>query len=191
MRAVDIIIQGIDSLDDLEKLDPKIADTLRQAINETSQEARRRGARSMEKQVNFPRGYLTGQAGRLGIAKYATKADPMAIVRGRDKPTSLARFVQGKPELRKKGVNVSVKPGTSEFMPSAFLIKLGNNNIGLAFHSKDGKRPARGGKQLSKNTWLLYAPSVDQVWDETREELKPELEELLRDKFDRIFASKQ
>jgi hypothetical protein len=190
VRAVDIVIQGITSFDDIEDLDPKITDILRQATNETTQEARRRAARSMEKQINFPRGYLTGQAGRLGIAKYATKADLTAIVRGRDRPTSLARFVQGSPQVGKKGVSVTVDPGKSEFMPNAFLIKLRNSNIGLAYRTKDGKAPSRGAKKLGKGLWLLYAPSVDQVFDETREELRPELETLLREKFERLLEAK-
>lgn len=189
VRAVDIVIQGITSFDDIEKLDPKIVNILRQATNETTQEARRRAARSMEKQINFPRGYLTGQAGRLGIAKYATKGDLSAIVRGRDRPTSLARFVQGRPEVGKKGVNVAVDPGKSVEMPGAFLIKLRNNNIGLAVRTKSGKPPSRGAKQLGKGLWLLYSPSVDQVFDETRGELVPELEQLLRDKFERLFEA--
>lgn len=54
VRAVDIVIQGITSFDEIETLDPKIASILRQAVNETTQEGRRRAARSMEKQVNFP-----------------------------------------------------------------------------------------------------------------------------------------
>lgn len=191
VNPVDIVIQGINSFDDIENLDPKIANILRQATNETTQEARRRAARSMEKQVSFPRGYLTGQANRLGIAKYATKTDLTAIVRGRDRPTSLARFVQGSPKVGAKGVSVAVDPGKSEFMPSAFLIKLRNNNIGLAFRTKTGKAPSRGAKQLGKGLWLLYGPSVTQVFDETREELKPELEALLREKFDRLWEAQQ
>lgn len=187
VRAVDIVLQGVNSFDEIEKLDPKIANVLRQAVNETTQEARRRAARSMEKQINFPRGYLTGQANRLGIAKYATKADLTAIIRGRDRPTSLARFVTGSPKVGQKGVSVTVDPGKSELMPSAFLIKLRNNNIGLAFRTKDGRRPSRGAKQLGRGLWLLYGPSVTQVFDETRDDLKPELEELLRDKFDRLW----
>lgn len=189
VNPVDIVIQGINSFDEIETLDPKIASILRQAVNETTQEGRRRAARSMEKQINFPRGYLTGQANRLGIAKYATKGDLTAIVRGRDRPTSLARFVQGSPKVGVKGVNVVVDPGKSEFMPSAFLIKLRNNNIGLAYRTKNGKAPSRGAKQIGKGLWLLFAPSVDQVFDETREELKPELEQLLRDKFERLFEA--
>lgn len=188
-RAVDIVIQGINSFDEIERVDPKIANILRQAVNETTQEARRRAARSMEKQINFPRGYLTGQANRLGIAKYATKGDLSAIVRGRDRPTSLARFVQGRPEVGKKGVSVVVDPGKSVDMPGAFLIKLRNNNIGLAIRSKSGKPPSRGAKKLGKGLWLLYGPSVDQTFDETRDELKPELEALIRDKFDRLWEA--
>lgn len=191
VRAVDIVIQGITSFDEIETLDPKIANILRQAVNETTQEGRRRAARSMEKQVNFPRGYLTGQANRLGIAKYATKGDLTAIVRGRDRPTSLARFVQGSPKIGTKGVSVTVDPGKSESMPSAFLIKLRNNNIGLAYRTKSGKAPSRGAKQIGKGLWLLYGPSVDQVFDETRDELKPELEALIREKFERLWEAQK
>lgn len=191
VNPVDVVIQGITSFDEIETLDPKIANILRQAVNETTQEGRRRAARSMEKQVNFPRGYLTGQANRLGIAKYATKGDLTAIVRGRDRPTSLARFVQGSPKIGTKGVSVTVDPGKSESMPSAFLIKLRNNNIGLAYRTKSGKAPSRGAKQIGKGLWLLYGPSVDQVFDETRDELKPELEALIREKFERLWEAQK
>lgn len=191
VRPVDIVVQGISSFDDIENLDPKIVNILRQATNETTQEARRRAARSMEKQISFPRGYLTGQANRLGIAKYATKGDLTAIVRGRDRPTSLARFVQGNPKPGAKGVSVTVDPGKTEYMPNAFLIKLRNNNIGLAFRTKDGRRPSRGAKQLGRGLWLLFGPSVNQVFDETRDELKPELEDILRDKFERLFEAQK
>lgn len=191
VNPVDVVIQGITSFDEIETLDPKIANILRQAVNETTQEGRRRAARSMEKQVNFPRGYLTGQANRLGIAKYATKGDLTAIVRGRDRPTSLARFVQGSPKIGTKGVSVTVDPGKSESMPSAFLIKLRNNNIGLAYRTKNGRAPSHGAKQIGKGLWLLYGPSVDQVFDETRDELKPELEALIREKFERLWEAQK
>ncbi len=185
-----VAIEGLNAFDQLDKLDPKIIQAARMAVNDTVREARRVAARSMEQQVNFPRGYLTGQAGRLKIAKFATNDDLSGIVRGRDQPTSLARFVSGGAKVgsKEKGVSVEVDPGLAKYMPSAFAIKLRNSNIGLAYRTKDGKPPnSVGAKKLGKGLYLLYGPSVDQVFNATRGMIKEDMEEHMRREFERLL----
>ena len=125
------------------------------AINDTVQrEGLTAIKRDMRDQVEFPPGYLEGD--RLKPVRFATRDRLEAVIRGRDRPTSLARFAQGQtPELtggggravrmRTKdglgspGVRVRVQPGKTEHLKRAFLIKLKNGNIGLAVRVKNGE----------------------------------------------------
>ncbi|AEG53112.1 phage tail protein [Sinorhizobium meliloti] len=184
-----VAIEGLSAFDQLDKLDPKVIKAARMAVNDTVREARKASARSMEQQVKFPQGYLTGQAGRLKIAKFASNDDLSGIVRGRDEPTSLARFVVGgaQPGRKQKGVSVEVDPGIAKYMPSAFAIRLKNNNIGLAYRTKDGKAPSVGARKLGKGLWLLYGPSVDQVFNETRNMIKGDMEAHMKREFERLL----
>lgn len=193
MAMFAVVIEGLKSFDDMDKLDPAITRLARMAVNDTTRWAQRTSARKMEQQVNFPKGYLTGEDGRLSIAQYATDSKLQGIVRGRDRPTSLARFVVGGAKKKvgeRGGVSVAVDPGIAKFMPSAFVIKLRNNNLGLAFYSKSGKVPdSHGAKKLSKNTWLLYGPDVSQVFNLVRQDLVPEAAQYLEDTFDRLVKA--
>lgn len=188
-----VAIEGLSALEQLDTLDPNITRYARMAVNKTLPFARGRAARSMEQQVKFPRGYLTGQDGRLAIAKYAKEDDLTGIVRGRDQPTSLARFVVGGAKVGKrgdKGVTVEVDPGIAKRMPSAFVIKLRNNNLGLAYRSADGTPPKSfGAKKLGEGLYLLYGPSVDQVFNKTREEIVPDAEEFMAKEFARLMKA--
>lgn len=185
-----VAIEGISALDKLDQLDSKIVRAAKLAVNDTLRTSRNAAARSMEKQINFPRGYLTGQHGRLTIPQFASDNDLSGIVRGKDRPTSLARFVVGgaKPGSKGKGVSVSVDPGIAKYMPSAFAIKLKNGNIGLAFRTKNGKPPkSMGAKQMSDGLWLLYGPSVDQVFQATRGMIKEDMEAHMSKEFQRLL----
>ncbi len=186
-----VAIEGITAFDSIDDLNPKIIRAAKLAVNDTVRLSRTTSARSMERQVNFPRGYLTGQSGRLTIPKFASDNDLSAILRGRDQPTSLARFVTGGAKVgAKKGVNVEVDPGISKFMPSAFAIKLRNNNIGLAYRSKDGKPPkSHGAKKLGDGLWLLFGPAVDQVFRETRGMIKDDMQAHMSKEFSRLLEA--
>jgi hypothetical protein len=181
-----VAVKGISSIEDLDKLDPAIVKAARLAVNATVRRGQTKAARSMERQIRFPRGYLTGADGRLAIAKFASGSDLEALLRGRDRPTSLARFVAGGAKVGQRGgVSVEVDPGIAKFMPGAFAIKLRNNNIGLAVRTKNP--PSVGAKKLSESLYLLYGPSVDQVFNKTRDEISDDLGDYLNAEFQRLL----
>jgi len=187
-----VFVEGLVGLDELDQLDETIEKNLVLTINDTLREGRKLAAREMEDQVNFPRGYLTGDNGRLSIEKFATGGNMLGILRGRDRPTSLARFVKGGASVkgsRRGGVNVSVSPGIVKPFKTAFLMQLKAGNLGLAIRTKDKKAPTAAfkPKEIAPGLWLLYGPSVDQVFNETREMIKPVLEEHMRDKFSELM----
>ena len=185
-----VFIEGLKDIADLNGLSSaKIDEWARRAINDTLRRGQALAARSMEQQTNFPRGYLTGRNGRLGIAKFAKNDDLEGIIRGRDRPTSLARFIVGSPKRGKRGVTVEVNPHERKEMPGAFLVKLRNNNQGLAVRSDKRPTSKGGARQLDSGLWLLYGPSVDQVFNETRKDIVPDLEEMFRSTFRSIVES--
>ena len=137
------------------------------AINDTVQ---RQGMtlikKDMRDQINFPEGYLEGD--RLRVTRFASKGRLEAVIRGRDQPTSLARFAPGQtPEnTRKQGVRVRVQRGKTVHMKRAFLVKLNNGQSrGLAIRLRPGETldKTHAARELAENVWLLYGPSVDQV----------------------------
>lgn len=189
-----VAVEGLSNLNAIDNASQQILKAARLAVNATVRQAQTRSARSMEQQVKFPRGYLTGSGGRLVISKFAKDGDLEGSVTGRDRPTSLARFVvggarapgQGAP--RGGGLTVEVKPGLAKRMPGAFIIKLKNNNLGLALRSKTP--PSMGAKKIDNNLYLLYGPSIDQVFNKTREQVAAGLEEYLDREFNRLLELK-
>lgn len=177
------------------------AQSARMAINDT---AGGKGLKILRlaiyKQIEFPAGYVNTD--RLYVSKKATNADLEARVTARMRPTSLARFAPGQTPAgtRGKGVRVSVQPGSSRTMKSAFLVRLRagatlndeNFNIGLAVRLKPGERifnkRAQSGVQLGHNLYLLYGPSVDQVFREVAEDQSPEILSEVETEFLRQFA---
>ena len=177
---------------------PKIETALLRSINKTADRARTLAAQPIREQVAFPASYLAPSAKRLFVSTKATKASPFeAVISGRDRPTSLARFTNQKPlggGQRHRGgqVAVTVKPGVRRYIKRAFLITLNNSNVGLAVRT-DGGPPnnAYAPKEIGKNLWLLYGPSVDQVLSAASngggiyEEIVPETLDFLNDEFNR------
>ena len=177
---------------------PKIETALLRSINKTADHARTLASQDIREQVAFPASYLAPSAKRLFVSTKATKASPFeAVISGRDRPTSLARFTNQKPlgggqRHRDGQVAVTVKPGVRRYIKRAFLITLNNSNVGLAVRT-DGGPPnnAYAPKEIGKNLWLLYGPSVDQVLSAASngggiyEEIVPETLDFLNDEFNR------
>ena len=140
----------------------KIERAQQRAINKTVDRARTMAAKAVQQQVRFPASYLSPSGGRLTVAQRASKGNLEAIVRGRDRPTSLARFARGKGNS--KGILVSVKGRNDARISRAFIVTLRNGNIGFAVRTEGGppKGAYKPGK-LGENLWLLYGPSVQQV----------------------------
>lgn len=164
------------------------------ATNDALDFGRTRAAEEMRKQVRFPARYLQGnETGRLQVTQRAQAARLEGHITGRDNPTSLARFVSGS-QAGKGGIRVSVKPGRSSLIKNAFLMKLraGNDgplsNIGLAVRTKGGPPKAFKPKKLSDKLWLLYGPSVNQVFRTVRDDISGPVEERWENEFHRLLG---
>lgn len=144
-------------------------------------------------QIAFPTGYLDSPD-RLRISRKASPNRLETVITGRDRPTSLARFAPGQtPEgSRGKSLTVQVKHGRAKRLAKAFLIRLRNDNIGLAIRLKQGEtvRNKNDVKAVSmgKGLYLLYGPSVDQVMKTVATEAVAPVGDLMVDEFYRQFA---
>lgn len=195
---------GLDEIDDFLQLAPDAAtEAARMAINDV---AKRSGLalarREMYDEVNFPPGYLSND--RLFVAKLARNHDLEAIIMGRDRPTSLARFAVGPIRVGQRGVRVAVHKGGGVMMKKAFIVPLygrsGNgSNMGLAIRLKPGEsiygRREAGNVNYSVfkrdkygTIVLLYGPSVDQVFKGVAEDISPQIAEDVSEEFFRQFA---
>lgn len=189
-----VIAEALGGLEEYFRRMPDVADqAARLAINQV---AEREGLamlrQNMRAQIDFPSGYL--EAGRLTLKRRAAPGRPEAIISGRDRATSLARFASGQTPAttRKTGVRVQVRKGASKLIKKGFLVKLRNGNMGLAIRLKPGERIANKhdmkGKPFGDNLYLLYGPSVDQVFRSVADDAAPEIAERVSKEFFRQFA---
>lgn len=154
----------------------------------------------MNNEINFPAGYLKGP--RLGVSKLARNADLEAVITGRDRPTSLARFATSGNIGGKNGVTVEVGKGKSRHLRRAFMIKLkagktmdgSTFNVGLAIRLAQGEKlnnrhlPANThASSLGSGVVLLYGPSVDQVFKSVASDIAPDVANELSKEFFRQF----
>lgn len=182
------------TIDSLGDISPAVKRNIARAVNKTIARARTASARGIQEQVNLPSRYLSGASGRLTITKQASPDDLSAVITGRHRPTSLARFARAGAR-GKVGARVTVQPGLTRILPRAFFVRLrsGNtdtlNNLGLAIRVPDGKRPNRAYKPtpLGRGLWLLYGPSVDQVFDDVAEDIQPDTADFLETEFLRLM----
>lgn len=168
---------------------PKVAGrAMRLAINTVAH----RGALSLAKQriskeINFPNGYLG--ANRLNVTQDATESRLEAVISGRDRPTSLARFqtYRSASASRGKQLKVQVKRGQTRTLNRAFLVTLNNGNLGLAIRTPNKPKVAYKPVPLANNLWLLYGVSVDQAFGVVADEIAPEIGTMVEKEFDRQF----
>lgn len=152
----------------------------------------------MTDQIAFPRGYLTGD--RIGVTKRATNANLEAVITGRKRATSLARFTSARTINQKGGVSVRVSRGRTTYLKQAWLVRLkkgasldeDNYNIGLAVRLRPGEKL---NKKTVHQSWLvagqvalLYGPSVDQVFQEVAGDVVDPISAMVQDEFFRQFA---
>jgi hypothetical protein len=164
------------------------------AINDTIREVLLPQARTqIMAEVRFPEGYLNDD--RLGAEQWSNPDHLEAIVTSRDRPTSLARFALGSFGIPEKGqpwipideVQVQ-KTGAGKRLGRAFLVPLNNGNVGLAVRLRKGEqlrnvRDLTVQRELFPGTFLLYAPSVDQVFSGVAEDLRPAVMLALENEF--------
>lgn len=171
-RNFAVFVQGLNRLEDLDMSLEGVRMNAVRAINKIAPQARTKAAERIRAQVNFPTGYLSPAGKRLFVSRLARRGSLEAAITARSRPTSLARFIQGYTP-GKKGVTVRVKPGSSAFMKNAFVVQLpaGKNidtksNLGLAIRLPKGQtlKGKRTAVKLDTGLYLLYGPSVDQVF---------------------------
>lgn len=198
MLEVDTIMVHSSVLDDLDNFSPSTLGAAARAINRTADRARTQADRRIREEVAFPASYLSPAQGRLSVTRRATPGagadDLEAIITGRHRPTSLARFVVGSPQpgqKRRTPLKVMVNPGHVVELERAFPVRLrsGNtdtkNNIGIAIRLPEGQVPDRAYKptKLGRGLWLLYGPSIDQIFDDVAEDIGPETADFLGEEF--------
>lgn len=176
----------------------------RMAINQVAQRGGLKLARdSIMDEIAFPKDYL--KSDRLGVTSLATDNNLQAVITGRKRATSLARFAApGTPigSSLKSGVRVRVsKGGGGQVLRRAWLVRLNkgksltedNYNVGLAVRINDGDKVA--GKFSAHQSWLvpgvvalLYAPSVDQVFRTVADDIAPRVGDMTAEEFIRQFT---
>lgn len=196
-----VAVDGLSAMRTLEDIPESVMRIAAMAVNKTTERTRTSSAKAMREQVNFPARYLSGKDGQLSITQYANQQLAEARITGRFRPTSLARFARGTPETTRRagGVRVQVAPGAARFMRRAFLIRLrgatdvesGSNltNIGLAIRLRADETPQNKKKmvQMKNGLWLLYGPSVDQVFRTVADDEAPGAAEYLEQEFLRLM----
>lgn len=170
------------------------------SINRTARDQRTAAARMIGEQIAFPSSYLRGGDGRRTRLFVSDKARPghlRAAITARSRPTSLAQFVRS---AARPGapVNVEVRPGRSRQLRRAFLIRLRRGteltdtrfNLGLAIRLRPGERLSNKIRQvqISRGLYLLYGPSVQQVFlDNSLQGVARDLERPTAIKLEREF----
>ncbi len=197
MAAFAVAVEGIETFREIRELAPNIRLAAARAINKTTRDGRATSARRISEQINVPRNYVSPSSGRLSVSQKATRSKLEGRITARGRPTSLARFSRGSPG--RAGVSVEVKPGQSSFLRRAFLIRLPQGstltdtrfNLGLAIRLRPGERLQNKVRQvqLSKGLYLLYGPSVQQVFlDNQGKGVADDLAEPLADDLEAEFA---
>jgi hypothetical protein len=171
------------------------------AINDTARRVlMTQGKAQLTEEVAFPSGYLN--ADRLGVTEFAKPTALRAVVKGRDRPTSLARFASaaGTPRAGRGGwvpvQSLMVHPGRRRQTNRTFLVNLrrgaeATGNIGLAIRLRPGETVQGVDRfspiQLFPNVFLLFGPSVDQAFQGVVADLAPKVVENWSDEFYRQF----
>lgn len=145
--------------------------------------------KDMRSQVDFPKEYVDGH---LRVVRRASRGSLEAVIRGRDRPTSLARFARGQTpaSTRRTGVQVTVRGGRTKTLKKAFLVNLRNGNVGLAVRLKAGEtmKYSSSAVKLAENLYLLYGPSVDQVFRGVAKDNAKAIGQLVTKQFLRQFT---
>ncbi|WP_189524462.1 MULTISPECIES: phage tail protein [unclassified Mesorhizobium] len=164
-----VVVVEFAQLPSIGEVTADVETALVRAINRTADRSRTRAARAAREQVAFPASYVSPSSKRLWVKTRARRGALIATIEGRGQATSLARFSRqgvlsgGSRHVGGK-INVTVKPGQTKSISRAFIIRLKNNNLGLAVRTSGGAPAgAYKPKSIGKNLWLLYGPSVDQA----------------------------
>lgn len=195
--AFEAFVEGLESLQQTRGLTPRIRTAAARAVNATATRTRTASDRAIRQQVNFPASYMSPSSGRLVVHSKASAGNLEARIRARQRPTSLARFSASLPRGG-QGVTVQVQPGRTKFMKRAFFIRLRAGagvtetkfNLGLAIRLRPGERliNKKQAIRMANGLYLLYGPSVDQVFRTVAEDESPAAARFLEAEFLRQLA---
>lgn len=198
-----VALEGLAETRPLDAIPDQVKRNALRAVNYAAKRSHTRSAREIRQQVAFPARYLTGQDSRLPL-KTAKAFGDEAVITGRWRPTSLARFAsRGGPGQDRvggeAGVRVQVKPGQSGFVKRGFVMRLRAGteltdtkfNLGLAIRLKPGETIQ--GKHTMvpmgpNGLYLLFGPSVNQVFRSVADRDVPNIEEDLQREFERLMG---
>jgi hypothetical protein len=201
-----VFVEGLREAD-LSNAKDEIKLAAAQAINKMARDYRAKGARRVRDQVNFPAKAVANNDKGMHVSEKANRHSLQARITAYGRPRSLANYVVGsKKPYARGGVYLQVAPGKTRFMRRAFIMKLygtggsldeGLANLGLAIRLRPGetlrnKTDAISYSKASKGLYLLYGPSVDQVFrsrDGTgvANDMVPEIEDDLSKEFVRLL----
>lgn len=165
-----------------------------QAINATARRYRTESSRRIREQVAFPARYLDSKSdGNLQIVRTATPTNLEAAIQGRFRATSMTRFVRGPVVHGRRSPTVEVAPGKRETMKRAFIMNLRSGNKGLAVRLAPGERIENKKRMVRMNNglYLLYGPSVDQVFRDVAADVSEEASEYMENEFLRLAEALQ
>lgn len=195
---LEVAAKGIKNFQKYLKNQPAKAEKAAQlAVDSATRHAYTLGRREMQRQVNFKTQYLTSSEGgnpRYFIASRPRKGSLKGVIKGRVRSTSLHRFKTAASDRNGVKVNVS---GSTRRLKRGFVMKLRNNNRGIAVRLPKGEglknrklvgKPIKGASNKKTNLYLLYGPSVQQVFTTVAPDIAPEVNQYLGDEFLRQFA---
>jgi len=187
--------KGIKGFEDYMRRLPDIAlKASTMAINDTARKITAQAKKEILTELKFPKSYLNQ---RLNVIQFAKGDVQEAVIQGRQRATSLARF--GAASLGKgNGVRVNVGRKGGKTISKAFLMKLnrgrggsGGFNTGLALRLKKGESIKNKKVPYSKTgdpgLVLLYGPSVQQAFQQILPDLADDANEILGKEFNRQF----
>ena len=189
-----VFLDGVTSAEDILGDEHAIARAAARAINKVARKARTASSREIRGQVNFPARYLiSGRKGTLEASSFARANSLDAMITGRYRPTSLARFVTGS---TRKGLSVRVKPGRRVRAPKGAFLMDGKNGNRLVAVRLDPGQSVTYGKRISSTQWkdsrgrrydILYGPSVSQVFRDVADDQLDSRADELMDEFWRLL----
>lgn len=165
----------------------------RLAINDNVRWARNESSRRIRAEVNLTASYLNSP-GRLYVGDFASDNKLYATITARRRPTQLSTYgaKQVMRKGRKAGIRVKVKKGgRSKRIRQAFFVNLkrgtaSDGNLGVAVRNTEGLNLRKMGVSAGKSNsgfQVLYAPSVDQVFNTVRDDLSGPLAERMDARF--------
>ncbi len=187
-----VAVDGLSGLHtDFDEVTDKIAKRASMAINATARKFKTQSGKLIREEVAFPARYLTGQGGRLRVRRQATPTSLEAAIEGRFDPTSLTRFVKGSVAHGRRNPKLRVSPDKITQIPNSFIMNLASGNRGLAIRLKPGETVRNKRRMISfskkdANLYLLYGPSVDQVFRSVAEDVAPDAAVYLEQEFIRL-----